>query len=148
MREAGNGILIKSGEALETAHRVDAVVLDKTGTVTEGRPKVTDIYALKGYRKKELLCLAASCEQNSEQSAGTGNCGGKKKRGLTLSKPDFFRSMTGKGLAARMGEREILIGNERMMEEERLSAECLKREQMRRQAGDRRAMFVAEGTGA
>ena len=91
---AGNGILIKSGEALETAHRVDAVVLDKTGTVTEGRPKVTDIYALEG-TEEELLCLAASCEQDSEHPLGQAIVEGAKERGLTLSKPDFFRSMTG-----------------------------------------------------
>ena len=140
---AGNGILIKSGEALETAHRVDAVVLDKTGTVTEGRPKVTDIYALEG-TEEELLCLAASCEQDSEHPLGQAIVEGAKERGLTLSKPDFFRSMTGKGLAARMGEREILIGNERMMEEERLSAECLKEKADAAAGRGQTPMFVAE----
>ena len=140
---AGNGILIKSGEALETAHRVDAVVLDKTGTVTEGRPKVTDIYALEG-TEEELLCLAASCEQDSEHPLGQAIVEGAKERGLTLSKPDFFRSMTGKGLAVRMGEREILIGNERMMEEERLSAECLKEKADAAAGRGQTPMFVAE----
>ena len=140
---AGNGILIKSGEALETAHRVDAVVLDKTGTVTEGRPKVTDIYALEG-TEEELLCLAASCEQDSEHPLGQAIVEGAKERGLTLSKPDFFRSMTGQGLAARMGEREILIGNERMMEEERLSAECLKEKADAAAGRGQTPMFVAE----
>lgn len=140
---AGNGILIKSGEALETAHRVDAVVLDKTGTVTEGRPKVTDIYALEG-TEEELLCLAASCEQDSEHPLGQAIVEGAKERGLTLSKPDFFRSMTGKGLAARMGDREILIGNERMMEEERLSAECLKEKADAAAGRGQTPMFVAE----
>ena len=140
---AGNGILIKSGEALETAHRVDAVVLDKTGTVTEGRPKVTDIYALEG-TEEELLCLAASCEQDSEHPLGQAIVEGAKERGLTLSKPDFFRSMTGKGLAARMGEREILIGNERMMEEERLSAECLKEKADAAAGRGQTPIFVAE----
>lgn len=140
---AGNGILIKSGEALETAHRVDAVVLDKTGTVTEGRPKVTDIYALEG-TEEELLCLAASCEQDSEHPLGQAIVEGAKERGLTLSKPDFFRSMTGKGLAARMGEREILIGNERMMEEERLSVECLKEKADAAAGRGQTPMFVAE----
>lgn len=140
---AGNGILIKSGEALETAHRVEAVVLDKTGTVTEGRPKVTDIYALEG-TEEELLCLAASCEQDSEHPLGQAIVEGAKERGLTLSKPDFFRSMTGKGLAARMGDREILIGNERMMEEERLSAECLKEKADAAAGRGQTPMFVAE----
>lgn len=140
---AGNGILIKSGEALETAHRVDAVVLDKTGTVTEGRPKVTDIYALEG-TEEELLCLAASCEQDSEHPLGQAIVEGAKERGLTLSKPDFFRSMTGKGLAVRMGDREILIGNERMMEEERLSAECLKEKADAAADRGQTPMFVAE----
>ena len=140
---AGNGILIKSGEALETAHRVDAVVLDKTGTVTEGRPKVTDIYALEG-TEEELLCLAASCEQDSEHPLGQAIVEGAKERGLTLSKPDFFRSMTGKGLAVRMGDREILIGNERMMEEERLSAECLKEKADAAAGRGQTPMFVAE----
>ena len=140
---AGNGILIKSGEALETAHRVDAVVLDKTGTVTEGRPKATDIYALEG-TEEELLCLAASCEQDSEHPLGQAIVEGAKERGLTLSKPDFFRSMTGKGLAARMGGREILIGNERMMEEERLSAECLKEKADAAAGRGQTPMFVAE----
>lgn len=140
---AGNGILIKSGEALETAHRVDAVVLDKTGTVTEGRPKVTDIYALEG-TEEELLRLAASCEQDSEHPLGQAIVEGAKERGLTLSKPDFFRSITGKGLAARMGEREILIGNGRMMEEEQLSAEGLKEKADAAAGRGQTPMFIAE----
>ena len=121
---AGNGILIKSGEALETTHKVEAVILDKTGTVTEGKPRVVAIKALDR-KEEELLALAATCEQDSEHPLGQAIVEEARERGLALGKTDHFRSLTGRGVEARIGEREIYIGNERMMEELKAESDAI-----------------------
>lgn len=140
---AGNGILIKSGEALETTHKVEAVVLDKTGTVTEGKPKVVGVYATEG-TEEELLALAAGCEQDSEHPLGQAIVEGARERGLTLQRADGFRSLTGRGIQAKLGNREIYIGNERMMEEMKISLGALKAEADGAAARGQTPMFVAE----
>ena len=113
---AGNGILIKSGEALETTHLIDAVVLDKTGTVTEGRPRVVQIVS-RGMKEEELLALAASCEVSSEHPLAAAIVEEARERGLSLQETEEFESITGKGIRARLRGQEIFIGNERMVQE-------------------------------
>ncbi len=140
---AGNGILIKSGEALETTHKVEAVILDKTGTVTEGKPRVVAIKALDR-KEEELLALAATCEQDSEHPLGQAIVEGARERGLALGKTDHFRSLTGRGIEARIGEREIYIGNERMMEELKISLGELKAESDAIAAKGQTPMFLVE----
>ena len=112
---ANHGILIKSGEALETTHKVDTVVLDKTGTITEGKPKVMGIITDRS--EEELLRIAASCEQNSEHPLGQAIVEEAKERGLTLEQPEIFRSITGKGIEAVLGRIEYYIGNKKLCEE-------------------------------
>ena len=112
---ANHGILIKSGEALETTHKVDTVVLDKTGTITEGKPKVMGIITDKS--EEELLRIAASCEQNSEHPLGQAIVEEAKERGLTLEQPETFRSITGKGIEVVLGRIEYYIGNKKLCEE-------------------------------
>lgn len=113
------GILIKSGEALEITHKVEAVILDKTGTVTEGKPKVTDLIS-EGVSEEELLLLAASCEVPSEHPLGQAIVEGAKARGLKLREVAEFQSLTGKGIQAVYDGKQVFIGNLRMVEEQRL----------------------------
>ncbi|MCL2545275.1 MAG: heavy metal translocating P-type ATPase [Clostridia bacterium] len=117
---AENGILIKSGEALETAHTVDAMVLDKTGTITEGKPTVTDVEAA-GMEADELLRLAASAERGSEHPLGQAIVRGARDRGLTLLEAERFASVTGRGIEAAVGGRAVLAGNRKLMEERGVS---------------------------
>ena len=94
---ANHGILIKSGEALETTHKVDTVVLDKTGTITEGKPKVMGIIS-HDMEEEKLLRIAASCEQNSEHPLGQAIVEEAKERGLKLDGTESFNSITGQGI--------------------------------------------------
>lgn len=136
---AGHGILIKSGEALEICHKVDAVILDKTGTITEGKPKVTDVVvfdkeAVLGLWKKEgrgepleegvkgdLLKIAASCEQMSEHPLGQAIVQAAREKQLELSMPEQFESITGAGIRTRLQEYWVSVGNRRLLETEQVS---------------------------
>lgn len=113
------GILIKSGEALEITHKVEAVILDKTGTVTEGKPKVTDLIS-EELSEEELLILAASCEVPSEHPLGQAIVEGARTRGLELREVTEFQSLTGKGIQAVYDGKQVFIGNLRMVEEQQL----------------------------
>lgn len=114
---AGHGILIKSGEALEISHKVDTIVLDKTGTITEGKPKVTDIVALdSAYTKDQLLHMAGSCEQMSEHPLGEAIVEAAKGRLKPLERPESFNSITGAGIEAELGGKRIAIGNRKLLE--------------------------------
>jgi P-type Cu+ transporter len=115
-RGAQSGILIKGGEALETAHRVTTVVLDKTGTITEGRPAVTDVLP-SGLEQDELLRLAASAERASEHPLGEAVVRSAQDRGLHLSQPQDFHAVAGHGIEATVDGRKVLIGNARLMTE-------------------------------
>jgi P-type Cu+ transporter len=112
---AENGILIKSGEALEVAHKVDTIVLDKTGTITYGKPKIQDILAYNGYEKDELLQIAASIENHSEHPLAEAVLQAAKDKVLALSEPEDFNAFPGMGISAKINGIEYLIGNERMM---------------------------------
>ncbi|MCL2373911.1 MAG: heavy metal translocating P-type ATPase [Treponema sp.] len=112
---AENGILIKGGEYLETAHKVKIVVLDKTGTVTEGKPYVTDIICKGGYSADELLLLAASAEKKSEHPLGSAIVNEAASRNIGFIEPARFNSITGHGISAEIDEKNLLIGNERLM---------------------------------
>lgn len=122
---ASHGILIKSGEALEIGHKVDTVVLDKTGTITEGKPKVTDIFAEDGWGQEELLQIAASCEQMSEHPLGEAIVTEARDRKIELTGPEEFESITGAGIKAVLKGRKIRIGNVRMLE---ALGECTEKE--------------------
>lgn len=113
---ANNGVLIKSGEALEITHKIDAVVLDKTGTVTEGKPRVIEIIP-QGLTEQELLSVAAACENTSEHPLGRAIVEEARERKIVFPEPEEFESLTGKGIRAKLQGKEIYIGNDRMMEE-------------------------------
>ena len=114
---ASHGILIKSGEALEICHKVDTVILDKTGTITEGKPSVQEIHTER-MKTEELLFIAASCEQVSEHPLGQAIVEYARDKGMSLAEPDDFQSVTGQGIWAEMewrGEKKrFYIGNKKL----------------------------------
>jgi Cu+-exporting ATPase len=113
---AESGILIKGGEALEGAHKLDTVVLDKTGTLTRGRPELTDVVVADGIREQELLRLVASAERGSEHPLGEAIVrGASRDRGLPLAEADAFEAVSGGGIRARVEGQEVLVGSRRFL---------------------------------
>lgn len=119
---AENGILIKSGQALEAAYQLDAVILDKTGTITAGRPSLTDLEVFGDLPRAELLRLVASGEQHSEHPLARALLAAAEEEGVILSPVSDFQSISGRGLRARVEERTILIGNEALMADYQVDA--------------------------
>ena len=114
---AESGILIRGGEAFEAAHKLDTVVLDKTGTLTRGTPELTDVVVEDGAREEELLRLLASAERASEHPVGEAIVRGAKYRGLPLSEVEAFEAVSGGGIRARVEGREVLVGSRRFLSE-------------------------------
>jgi Cu+-exporting ATPase len=114
---AENGILIKSGEHLENAHKMDTIIFDKTGTITKGEPDVTDIEALSGFSEDELLRIAGSVEKTSEHPLGQAIVGYAENQLVMLKEAESFAAVPGKGLKARFEEKDVLIGNRKLMNE-------------------------------
>ena len=113
---AEHGILIRSAESLETAHKIDTIILDKTGTITEGKPALTDVVTT-GVDESELLRLVASAEQSSEHPLAQAIVTGARERGLDLVESTTFDSITGKGIRAVVAGRDALIGNRRLLDD-------------------------------
>ena len=113
---AQNGVLFKDAQALEMASRVTAVIFDKTGTITQGRPRVTDILPAGGMEEAELLRLAASCERGSEHPLGQAIVTAAVERELPLTEVEGFASVTGKGVLGRVEGREIKVGSAAWLE--------------------------------
>ena len=109
------GILIRSAEALETAHKLDTVVLDKTGTITKGTPALTDVRPAPGFAADEVLALVASVERLSEHPLAAAIVAGANERELPLADAVAFDSITGQGVRALIGGREVLVGNRRLL---------------------------------
>ena len=142
---AENGILIKSGEALEQAHRIDALVLDKTGTLTRGKPVVTDLVAAGG-DENQLLRIAASLEANSEHPLGRAMIEEAKARELALSDVTEFRTMTGLGIRGQVAGVDYSIGNARLMAQDGVTLSGEMDETAQRLAEDGKTpMFLASG---
>ena len=117
---AENGVLIKSGEALETAHRIDTVVLDKTGTITLGEPKVTDILVYGDIDEDELLRLSASAEKGSEHPLGEAIVERAREQGMELETLEAFNAIPGHGIEAKLLGRSMLLGNKRLMNDRKV----------------------------
>ncbi|MEJ5201426.1 MAG: heavy metal translocating P-type ATPase, partial [Anaerolineales bacterium] len=138
------GILFKSGEALERAGRLTTVVLDKTGTITRGQPKVTDIIVREfPAGEDELLRMAASVEKGSEHPLGEAIFAEAGERGLTLVEPQGFRATAGQGVTAVVDDHEVLIGNLRMAEAYQLVLNGLDSEIQRLQSEAKTVVLVA-----
>lgn len=142
---AENGILFKNSAALEQAHKLTAIVLDKTGTITEGEPTVTNILSSSDatMNQEELLRLAASAERGSEHPLGEAIVRSANDRNLTLATPTEFEAIAGHGIAAEVDGRHILLGNMRLMTRENVALNGLepKAEQLQNEA--KTAMWLA-----
>lgn len=140
---AQHGILIRSAEALETAHKLDAIVLDKTGTITRGRPELTDVVTVGESEEDDLLRLVASAERSSEHPLGQAIVEGAEARGLSLSEGTAFESVTGKGIKVEVEGRRVSIGNERLLADDGLNIAELIAERDRLSAQGKTAMLAA-----
>jgi Cu+-exporting ATPase len=112
---AGAGVLIKSAESLERMEKVDTLVVDKTGTLTEGKPKVTSVVCAAGMTDNDLLRLAASLERSSEHPLAMAVIAAARARNITSEEPTEFQSVTGKGVTGKVGARAVALGNKRLM---------------------------------
>jgi P-type Cu+ transporter len=141
-RAARSGVLIKSAEALQRMEQVDTLVVDKTGTLTEGKPRITAIVASPEL-ESELLRLAASLENASEHPLATAIVSEAKERGLSLDEARDFRSVTGKGVVGLIAAHRVAVGNETLMKEEGISAGAFFDQGQRLRAEGQTVMFVA-----
>lgn len=141
---ANHGILIKSGEALEISHKVDAVVLDKTGTITEGKPTVMQVISHSESEEK-LLQIVASCEQVSEHPLGAAIVNGAKDRGIELEKVVEFQSITGQGIEAIIAGKTYYIGNKKLCVEQKIDFSEYEEEALQIAGKGQTPMFVASG---
>ena len=140
---AENGILIKSGEALETAHKINAIILDKTGTITEGKPSVTDLICASNFTQEKLLQLVASAEKNSEHPLGQAIVRGAQEKSLALLEAENFNSITGQGIEAQIAGISVFAGNRKMMEEKNISAKELEKDADKLAEEGKTPVFVA-----
>ncbi|MFN2399349.1 MAG: heavy metal translocating P-type ATPase, partial [Gemmatimonadaceae bacterium] len=118
---AEHGILIKGGESLETAHKLDTIVLDKTGTITCGEPALTDIVAVGDLSENELLRLVASAERGSEHPLGEAIVRGAASRGIAAAEATSFNAIAGHGIEAQVDGRHLLFGNEKLMRDRNIA---------------------------
>jgi len=122
------GILIKGGEALEMAHKINTIVFDKTGTITEGKPEVTDIIAGSGITKEDLLRIAASAEKGSEHPLGEAIVRYAEKQKLDLINLDSFTAISGYGIEVSTGGKTAVLGNKRLMDLKGIALDWLEKE--------------------
>jgi len=142
-RGAERGILVKGGEALETAHKIQTIVLDKTGTITTGQPQLTDVTAANGFQESELLRLAASAERGSEHPLGEAIVRGAREGRLSLSEARDFNAVAGHGIEATVDGRRVLLGTAKLMRDHQVALDGLG-EQAERWANEGKTpMYVA-----
>jgi len=140
---AENGVLIRGGEALETAHKLNAVVMDKTGTLTKGEPSVTDVVESNGYKKEDILRYAASAEKGSEHPLGEAIVNRAKEENIPLAKPENFNAITGYGIEATINGRPLLMGNAKLMRDRGIPLNGLKEKAQELSNQGKTPMFVA-----
>jgi Cu+-exporting ATPase len=122
-RGAQAGVLIKNAEALETMSHIDTVVVDKTGTLTEGKPRLTSVVPLSGFSETDVLRLAASLEQASEHPLGAAIVRGAAERSISIDAPTDFESTTGRGVRGNVGARSVAVGTKHLLDESSMPAD-------------------------
>ena len=142
-RGAQAGVLIKNAEALETFARVDTLIVDKTGTLTQGRPELADVEAIEGFEADDILRLAASLERGSEHPLAEAIVNGAKAREIELRRAEDFQSVTGKGVEGRVDGKRVALGNKAMMEALGIDVAALSHTANTRRDRGETAMFVA-----
>ncbi len=140
---AEQGILIRSAEALETAHKLDTIVLDKTGTITRGQPAITDVVREGDIKQGELLRLAASAERSSEHPLAAAVVAGARSREIVISEPVGFESITGKGVRATVDGHPVLIGNPALLRDAGIDSTALEAKADRLSADGKTPLLVA-----
>lgn len=140
---AENGILIKSGQALEAAYQLDTIVLDKTGTITVGKPSLTDLLSLGDLNRPDLLRLIASAEQHSEHPLAQAILEAAEEEELNLLPVSHFEAMVGRGLSAQVEDKRLLIGNESLMKEKNIDSSAFQEQLLELSHEGKTAMFVA-----
>ncbi|HCC07200.1 MAG TPA: cadmium-translocating P-type ATPase [Clostridiales bacterium] len=140
---AENGILIKSGEHLETAHKINAVILDKTGTITKGMPDVTDIIVLGIFDKQDLLKLSAISEKKSEHPLGVAIYNKGKDELIVIADPDKFEAIPGQGVYSEIEGKKIYIGNRRLMNDKHIDIVSIENQISKLENEGKTAMLVA-----
>ena len=141
------GILIKSGEALEVTHRIDTIVFDKTGTIAEGKPRVTDIIPAGGVSRERLLRIAASCEKGSEHPLGEAIVKKAEEENLDLLRVDRFEAIPGHGIEASVEGMDVLIGNMKLMDGRGIALGEMEEQSERLAVEGKTPMFIAADNG-
>ena len=142
-RGATAGVLIKNAEALEVLEKVDTLVVDKTGTLTEGKPRLAAVVAVEGVDEAELLRLAASLERASEHPLAGAIVAGAQERGLSLARDQGFQSYTGKGVVGMVDGKRIALGNSQLFDELKINTDALRARAEALRAEGQTVMFVA-----
>jgi Cu+-exporting ATPase len=142
---AEHGVLIRGGEALEMAHKLNAIVLDKTGTITKGEPSVTDVVEAGGIRPDEVLRLAASAEKGSEHPLGEAIVNKAKEKQLELETFTDFNAIPGYGIEATMGGKRVLLGNTKLMKDKAISLGDMEQQAQDLSREGKTPLFVAVG---
>jgi Cu+-exporting ATPase len=140
---AENGVLIRSGEALETAHKIKSIILDKTGTLTQGKPVVTDVLALPGFTETGLLTVAASAERGSEHPLGESIVSRTKQENLKLADATDFKTFPGHGIEAKVNGQTVLLGNLKLMQDRGISPNSLEEKAVQLSSEGKTTMFVS-----
>ena len=139
---AENGILIKGGEALERAQKLDTIVFDKTGTLTKGEPSLTDVIAIKG-TEVEILTLAAIAEKGSEHPLGEAILKGAKERGIEIPDAESFKAIPGRGIEVKSGGKRVLVGTRKLMTENNMDIKPLNSRMEELETRGKTAMLVS-----
>lgn len=146
-RGAAHGVLIKNAEALESMEKIDTLVVDKTGTLTQGKPELSAIEAVNGFEKNALLQWAASLEQHSEHPLATALIAAAKKQSLTLTEAKQFQSHTGQGISGSVDGKSILFGNKALMQANKIDVSAIEaRADKLRQQGDSVMLLAVDNT--
>ena len=142
-RGATAGVLIKNAEALEILEKVNTLVVDKTGTLTEGKPRLVSVTALDGFTDADVLRLAASLERGSEHPLAAAIVAGAEERKLTLATAEDFKSVTGQGVTGRIEGRAVALGNQHMMRELGIAIEAISADADAQRKDGHTVMYVA-----
>ncbi len=142
---AERGVLIRSGEAIQTLKDIKAVVLDKTGTITKGKPSLTDVWAMEGFDEAEVLRAAASVEAGSEHPLGQAIVAGARERGLDVPEVTEFKAVTARGVEGKVNGRHVRVGSRRLLNEAGIELLDLDERLMQLETTGKTAMLVAIG---
>jgi Cu+-exporting ATPase len=142
---AENGILIRQGEAIQTLKDVRIIIFDKTGTITKGKPEVTDVIPFHGFEKEKLLYLAATAESGSEHPLGRAVVKHAEEKNISLGKIKNFTAIRGKGIEAHLDSEDILLGSKKFIEESGISTESIETELTQLESEAKTVMLVAIG---